>query len=93
MPLKQVGPQRVEHTDGWSVAFRDRTHLQYEQDGRIAAVEIDDGFPENRVYVRSLEWLPPGSEAVPTVEERAVIWPRFVEGMSALGITPELFDG
>lgn len=68
--------------------------MKYEQGDRAALVYIDDGFPYNRVYVDSLVWVAPdGSEVAPTKAEQDVIWPRFIAGMEALGMQPELFDG
>lgn len=94
MALIRVRPQHVRHTDGWEVASYDRERMIYEQGDRVALVYIDDGFPAYRVYVNSLVWVAPdGSEVAPTKAEQAVIWPRFIEGMEALGMQLELFDG
>lgn len=94
MALFRVGPQRVEHTDGWALGSHDREHLKYEAGDRIAFVGVNHGLDGTRVYTRGLVWrLEDGSSSVPTAEEQAVIWPRIVAGMEALDLPPELFDG
>lgn len=94
MSLIHRGPQWVQHEDGWEVSNRDRHHIQYEKDGRTAVVEVDRGLGGTRAYTETLTWVAEnGGTTEPEPAERDLVLARLVEGMAALGVALELFDG
>ncbi len=91
MPLERVRPQKVQSTDGWTVASAGREVVQYEEGGRKATVGVDRGHP-TRVYVDTLTWVDPDGRERPVDQpEREVILQRLQEGLLFMGAETELF--
>jgi hypothetical protein len=83
--LRQVAPQRVEHSDGWAVANGGRELVLYDEGDRVAVIGIGRGRPSSRLYADTLVWrAEDGSETPVAAPERAVVLSRIVEGLSAM---------
>jgi hypothetical protein len=76
-----VHEQRVRHRDGWDVFSVSRSLEAYEEDGRVAQVEVTRGTRYNRIHAGTLRWV--DGETMDAAKRREVAF-RIRDGMRAL---------
>lgn len=79
----RLGPNTVEHADGWRVRNLDRWLVAYEDGDAVAEVEVERGLASNTLYPDTLRWTTPVRREV-TVEERRILADRLLAGLAEL---------
>lgn len=79
----RLGPNTVEHADGWRVRNVDRWLVAYEDGDAVAEVEVERGLTSNTLYPYTLLWTTPVRRDV-TGEERRRLTDRLLAGLAEL---------
>ncbi len=93
MSFLRLGPNAVEHADGWRVRNLDRWLVAYEDGDEVAEAEVERGLTTNTLYPDTLRWRSPEDREA-TADERRVLTERLRAGLAELsGKTIEIEPG
>ncbi len=88
--FNKLGPQKVQHADGYIVQVADRSTVEYLEGNRKAVVEVDFAALTG-VYQNSLRgWLGTGIEGEMSLDERVIVLERILAGLKAMGCSVEV---
>lgn len=81
--FERIFPQVVRHSDGYTVQFGGRFHIEYVEAERAAKIESEKGRRNVTLYPETLKWTRP-RERTMTEEERTVVLERIRSGLHAM---------
>lgn len=87
--FKKISPQKVQHSDGYTVQVADRYTVEYFDEHCRARIEVDFGESVG-VYFRTLLVKDNnGAELNLSLSESDIIFDRIVAGIKAMGSSVE----
>lgn len=76
-------PGSVQHRDGWIVRNVGRALVEYQDGGRVAAIQLERGFSSNTIYPDTLKWTEEDVDELEP-EEKQTVLSRIEDGLRAL---------
>lgn len=87
--FKKLGPQKVQHLDGYTVEVADRYSVEYFDDHCRARIDVDFGPTDIAIYLHSLTLQDGDGSTItitdPTSVQQNQIIERVVLGLKAMG--------
>jgi len=88
--FKKLGPQKVQHVDGYIVQIADRSTVEYIEGKRLASIEVDFASVTG-VYKKTLRGCGSSENADQMGhEEGEVVLQRIIAGIRAMGCNVEV---
>lgn len=89
--FKRLGPNKVQHANGFIVQITDRYTIEYRENDRLAKITVDIGIPTMGVYRDTLtSWILADGTTIPMTEtDRPRVLDNIGQGLAFMGVEIE----